>query len=359
MKGSGNIGVAVFAAMLTVMKAVPQKEKIIDEGGMASEVQMLGAFFDLDRMRVSVPMDKTMKAKHLIAVVCDLAWAPADLMQQLLGVLVFLCRILLSAKWHLSATVRASAVAGQEGVVRVRPMLRSELQWHNELYTHWNCAAMMIPRQYTTWDQHTLLTPASDAAASKKKRTGAAGAWFSIYYQYWDFTAEEASQLDIMDLEGLALVVWMEYLVRIHPQYLTGKRFVMRCDNDPFVVAVNSRKSSQPAVAYLLGILHRWQALYSFDLRLVYIKSKDNIGADALSRGKLTEFFSFMLSRFDISQGKCRRVPLNNELRNLTASTMLRSKRSTTYGQRPPRAEGGRRSEFGSGSVFDTNSNLC
>jgi hypothetical protein len=218
---------------------------------------------------------------------------------------------------------------------------------------------MMIPRQYTTWDQHTLLTPASDAAASKKKRTGAAGAWFSIYYQYWDFTAEEASQLDIMDLEGLALVVWMEYLVRIHPQYLTGKRFVMRCDNDPFVVAVNSRKSSQPAVAYLLGILHRWQALYSFDLRLVYIKSKDNIGADALSRGKLTEFFSFMLSRFDISQGKCRRVLLNNEFRNLTASTMLRSKRSTTYGQRPPRAEGGRRSEFGSGSVFDTNSNLC
>ena len=345
--------------MLAVMKAEPQKEKIIDEGGMASEVQMLGAFFDLGRMRVSVPRDKTSKAQHLIAVVCDLEWAPADLMQQLLGVLVFLCRILLSAKWHLSATVRTSAVAGQEGVARVTPMLRSELRWHNELYTHWNCAAMMIPRQYTTWNQHTLLTPASDAAASKKKRTGAAGAWFSTYYQYWSFTPQEASELDIMDLEGLALVVWMEYLVRVHPRHIKGKRFVMRCDNEPFVKAVNNRKSSQPAVAYLLGILHRWQALYSFDLRLEYIKSKDNIGADALSRGKLTEYFSFMLSRFNISQGKCQRVQLNNEFRSLTASTMLQSKRSTTCGPKQPRAEGGRRSEFGSGSVFDTNSNLC
>lgn len=275
MKGSGNIGVAVFAAMLAVMKAVPQKEKIIDEGGMASEVRMLGAFFDLGRMWVSVPMGKITKAKRLIAVVCDLERPPADLMQQLLGVLVFLCRILLSAKLHLSATVRTAAVAGQEGVARVRPMLCSELQWHNELYTHWNCAAMMIPRQYTTWDQHTLLTPASDAAASKKKQTGAAGAWFSVYCQYWSFTTAEASELDIMDLEGLALVVWMEYFVRVHPPHITGKWFVMRCDNDPFVVAVNSRGSSQPAVGHLLGILHRWQALCSFDLRLVYIKPKD------------------------------------------------------------------------------------
>ena len=95
---------------------------------MSKQVQMLGAAFNFDTMTVSVPPDKVAKAKHLIAVVLALQWAPADLTQQILGVLVFLNRILLSAQWHLALTVRSSAVAVQEGVVHVSTQWRIELQ---------------------------------------------------------------------------------------------------------------------------------------------------------------------------------------------------------------------------------------
>ncbi len=114
--------------------------------------------------------------------------------------------------------------------------------------------------------------------------------WYKQYYQAWEFDPTEIRDLHIMELEGFALVVWLEYLVRVHPDEISGKRYIIRCDNDPFVVAVNSRKSTQPAIALLIGIIHHWSALYHFDLRLVYIKSADNIAADALSRGDRLRF---------------------------------------------------------------------
>ena len=149
---------------------------------MSKHVQMLGAAFNFETMTVSVPPDKVTKAKYLIAVILALQWVPADLAQQALGVLVFLSRILLSAQWHLALTVRSSAVAVQDGVVHVAPQWRIELQWHDELYTHWNCAAMMVPREYHLWDQDAWETPASDASRSVKRLQGAAGMWYKQYY---------------------------------------------------------------------------------------------------------------------------------------------------------------------------------
>jgi hypothetical protein len=341
-----------------LFKVKPQAEKIEEEGRMSKHVQMLGAAFNFETMTVSVPPDKVSKAKHLIAVILALQWAPADLAQQALGVLVFLSRILLSAQWHLALTVRSSAVAVQNGAVHVSPQWRIELQWHDELYTHWNCAAMMVPREYYLWDQNAWETPASDASRSVQRLRGAAGMWYKQYYQAWEFDPIEIRDLHIMELEGFALVVWLEYLVRVHPDEISGKRYIIRCDNDPFVVAVNSRKSTQPAIALLIGIIHHWSALYHFDLRLVYIKSADNIGADALSRGNLPDYFDFMFSSYNISQAECIRVPVKREYRNWLSSAMRRSKLLPTAGLTPPTQSGGRRSWLTSGSAGTTNSNL-
>ena len=341
------------------MNAEPQIEKIREEGEMSQQVQILGAAFNFEDMTVSVPQDKVRKAKYLIAVALALEWVPADLAQQTLGVLIFLSRILLSAQWHLSVTVRTSAIAVQKGVARVSELWKIELAWHDELYSRWNCSSMLVPRRYLSSNQqiHPFNVPASDASRSKKRLEGAAGMWFMQYYQRWDFTQEEILTLNIMELEGFALVVWIEYLTRMHPEKLQRMRFVMRCDNDPFVQAANKRKSSRPAVAFLLGLLHHFQALYHFDLKLVYIKSKDNIGADELSRGRLHKFFDFMSSTYHISQGELVEVPVNEKYRSYVSSAMRRSKLSPQALPSQPTQGEGRLSESGSSFARDSNSN--
>jgi hypothetical protein len=182
--------------------------------------------------------------------------------------------------------------------------------------------------------------------------------WYKQYYQAWAFNPTEIRELHIMELEGFALVVWLEYLVRVHPAEFSGKRYIIRCDNDPFVVAVNSRKSNRPAIALLIGIIHHWSALYHFDLRLVYIKSADNIGADALSRGNLPDYFDFMFSSYNISQEECIRGPVRREYRSWLSSAMRQSKLSPTAGHTLPTRNGGRRSWLTSGSAGATNRNL-
>lgn len=60
-----------------------------------------------------------------------------------------------------------------------------------------------------------------------------------------------------------------------------------------------------PSLALLLGELHRLMAKFSFDLRLEYVKSKDNVAADALSRLDFDTFFTFMTSKgYDPAGGR-------------------------------------------------------
>jgi len=91
----------------------------------------------------------------------------------------------------------------------------------------------------------------------------------------------------------MVAVMWLEHICTHHPEKISGKRFVGRCDNKPFVDAVNNRHSTFPACAYLLSEIHQLQARFSFDYQLIYIKSKENIGADALSRDDFDDFFHF------------------------------------------------------------------
>ena len=64
-------------------------------------------------------------------------------MQRLLGILVFVGRVLLSGMWYLSRSVMALRVAARNGYVRMSEEWNEELQWWVELLNHWNCKAVI------------------------------------------------------------------------------------------------------------------------------------------------------------------------------------------------------------------------
>ena len=61
----------------------------------------------------------------------------------------------------------------------------------------------------------------------------------------------------------------------------------------------------------------------SFDLTLEYVKSKENVGADALSRDRLDLYFKYMSERFNIHKSALICVPLQTDYRISLVSTML------------------------------------
>lgn len=321
----GDTTLVVLAALLRFLGVEPQPKKVWYEGGFSKLFQLLGIMFNLESspMTASVPEDKVVKTLAALDQVLSEVWSTAELCMSLLGLLVFNSRVLVSGKWHLPHTVSHTAEAVKSGVVFVSRSWKQELSWWRELLTGWNRIALLVPHRYLDWRQEPLLVPMTDASRSLQRLTGAGGAMFGNFFQQWSFTATEIRTLNIMELEALVLVVWLRYLWDTHPQMLAGRRFVMLCDNKPFVGSVNSRHSNVATIAFLLGEIHRMSADLSFDLTLVYVESKKNVGADALSRYRRDLYYKYMRDRFDIEQSALVCVPLQTDYRNSLVSTML------------------------------------
>jgi hypothetical protein len=148
-------------------------------------------------------------------------------------------------------------------------------------------------------------------------------------------------------------VVWLRFLgSELEVVVLIkGRKFLTRCDNEPFVKVVNRRHSTHPSVAFLLGEIHHLMAVHSFDLRLEYINTKLNIGADALSRHRPVEYFEYMREEFAMDASDLVCVPVQNDYRNLVTSTMMSLKRSASLTQKPPRRDSAVRQGNGSFSA--------
>ena len=171
--------------------------------------------------------------------------------QELHGMLNWVKEILVQGSFHLVHTVAAYRITSRGGTFVPSRAFRAEMAWWESVLTDFNCRAIILPPVYATPAYSWTESPTTDACKSRSR--AGAGAWFMGAFDYFTFTEEERATFDIMELEAIVFVMWVEALLRANPSKISGRRWRTRCDNLPWVQALTSGKSNEPVVAALLA----------------------------------------------------------------------------------------------------------
>ena len=238
----------------------------------------------------SIPPGKIAKIKRYLREVLDLKPGTSRDLQfweELLGLLNWISTVLVSGRFHMAQVVSARRAAAKYKGMVVSKGLQSECQWWWDVVTRWNRVAIMLPPKHVISPFTMADSPATDAAGGSG---GGGGGFFAGLWTAVKFSAYEIANLDIMELEAMTYCIFLKMLIDRDPNLVMGRRFLARNDNQPWVAACNGNDSNKPAIAVLLAWLHELMALYSFVAVLEWIKSADNVGPDALSRGDRRRF---------------------------------------------------------------------
>lgn len=271
-------------------------------------------------MTAEVPADKVDRTVKAVDAAIGSKWVGARDLQSLLGLLGFVGQVLVSGRWRVPWTITALRMAVVQGFAPMNGFWLEELEWWRSLLTTWNRVSMILNPELLIPMHAADLAPFTDASGGEFR--AGAGAVFGRYWMAFLFTPEEAKGLEICDLEGIVSVLWLQEVCQRWPEQVQGRRFLAWCDNTTFVGCVNNHKTTAPSLAYLLLILHDLMARYSFELRLKWVASEDNVAADSASREAWAKFFNFMHS-VGYERSDLVRVHVQEDVRSSLTSRMI------------------------------------
>jgi hypothetical protein len=238
------------------------------------------------------------KVEKVLACLADKNWSahtrrelPLLEVQQIHGLLNFVAMVLVAGRMHLTFTVMALGVASKRGSATLTKGWAEELDWWRRVVSKWNRVALLFPPEYALSPFSFDDSPATDACRSKEKLEGGAGGFFLGFYWFFSFTELECATLDIYELEGYTMCLFLDTMLRICPEKISGRRFRMRNDNMAWVTVVGTNKAKgKPVIAFLLNWLHEMMARFSFTIHLDYVQTDLNYLADPLSRLQIERF---------------------------------------------------------------------
>ena len=199
-------------------------------------------------------------------------------LESLIGLLNHASKVVRSGRSFLRRMIDLlHAVQPSQRWIRLNGGFRSDLTWRNIFVSEWNGVSFLHPP--THLPQLEIMADASG--------TWGCGAWHhSAWFQLrWD---NRSQALHIAEKELipiiLALAVW--------GMAWAGHQIVCHCDNQVVVACLKSRTSKSKGVMHLLCCLVYIEARQQCYLKPVYIDTKSNYLADALSRNNLPLFLS-------------------------------------------------------------------
>ena len=236
----------------------------------------LGVQFDTLAMAMSVTPERIQELLHRCISSLSLSRITRHDLQSLLGVMCFVTACVRPARVFMSTLLNTLLLYKHSRFCFLFAENKADLRWWCHFLPLYNGVSLikMSPWINDPWHIST------DACS-----TGAGG-YFSGNFFHTPFPGPILQHFgdNINVLELLTIMA----ALKLWGQTLRGKRFVLHCDNNNSVLALNSGRSRTLGMLLCLREIWFLCAFYDFELTAVHIPGLDNSLADHLSRWHLS-----------------------------------------------------------------------
>ena len=264
----------------------------------STSMVFLGVLLNSENHTLSIPEDKRIKALNLINFAIDKKKMTVRFVQQLAGTLNFLNRAIVPGRVFMKGMYEKLKLRDNKGdplkqyhhVNLKGKFIDDCLVWKQFLQ---NASAVELCRPFVDINSFASakeLNFYSDASLNENFSFGAifgdrwiAGLWGK------DFIATEKPSIEFLELFALvaALLTWG------NSSELSNTRVVIFCDNQAMMSMVNNLASNCHQCMKLIRILTLNNLQFNRRVFVKYVKSKENVLADAISRTNWSKFWSY------------------------------------------------------------------
>ena len=263
-------------------------------------IVFLGVLLNGRTLTMSVPMEKTEKAMLLLNQAINSKKAMVKFIQRMTGVLNFINKAIVPERTFTRGmysklklkTVNGQVLKDHHHVYLNREFILDCKMWRKFLEFQ-NVQGICRPFVdfYSGNKQHNVIAFYSDASRSEILGCGAVfdnQRWFAVK---WPKNFIKLKQPSIEYLELYALVAGM--LAWNEEELLNNARITVFCDNVAVVHMINNLTSSCANCLKLIRVLVLDGIVHNRRVTCQYVKSADNILADALSQLDFQHFWKF------------------------------------------------------------------
>lgn len=238
----------------------------------AVEMVFLGTGLNTVSMTLFITPERV---KELLAILQD--WkerthASLREVQSLLEKLNFVTNCVRSSRIYISRLLNFLKQMRPAVQYKVPNSVREDVTWWQEFMPIYNYRSRMISLDWEDPDQ----TLSCDSSLTRSAGW-CDGEYFSQCYPH---EVLHWPKIHINELECITVTV----CIKLWAQDCTGKRLLVYCDNKATVAAVNSGRSKNRLMQACLRELHHVCSLHSCEIRLRYIRSRENTIPDCLTR---------------------------------------------------------------------------
>ena len=260
--------------------------ELLDTLGLASSPEkdcppspilvFLGVHFDTIAMTMSVTSDRLTNLLSQCRSLLDKSFISCKELQSLLGVMSFVTACVRPARVFMSSLLNTFREHRQARLCPLSDDNKSDLRWWVHFVPHYNGVSLI---KSDPWINDPLFL-STDACS-----TGAGGYFQGRYFHtiFPDHIQQQYGH-DINVLELLTVMV----ALKLWGPSLSGQRFVIRCDNNNSVLALNSGRSRSHGMQLCLREIWFVSAQFDFEMTAEHIDGPSNSIADHLSRWHLS-----------------------------------------------------------------------
>ena len=231
----------------------------------------LGVEVNSIMMTLRIPPDKFEEIQQVLANWEGKSSATLKQVQQLAGLLNFACKCVKSGRIYLSRILNFLHTLPKFGARVIPCDVTKDIQWWRDFVPQYNGVSLITNNWWLDPDQ---------VLSTDSCLTGG-GCYFRGKYCHWKYPEELLGKgWDINQLECMMIVI----ACKLWGHLLQRQKVVIYCDNQVTVAAINSRASCNEVIQKCLRELHMITALFSFEIKTVYLLGSSNRISDSLSR---------------------------------------------------------------------------